>query len=315
MDNLESPVIDVDANMLRAWPLPMPDGHGDKEARGRVLIVGGSREMPGAMLLAANAALRAGAGKVTVATAVSAALQLAMAVPETRVIGLPEHDDGALRTVGAQRLAPLLPRFDAVLIGPGMVGEAQTCELVRALLPALSTVPGLKVVLDAAAMGVIADVADNHKDGDAESASPWQGCDVLLTPHAGEMAHLSEHDKDTVASNPLAAARQMARRWQALVALKGPVTHVCDASGQAWRHEGGNVGLGVSGSGDTLAGLIVGLAARGASLPQATCWAVALHAAAGVKLATDQGLLGYLARDLAAQVPPLMHALSLRTPD
>jgi hydroxyethylthiazole kinase-like uncharacterized protein yjeF len=311
MADFESPVIDVDDDMLRAWPLPMPDGHGDKEARGRVLILGGSREMPGAMLLAANAALRAGAGKVTVATALSVAVPLAMAVPEARVIGLPEHDDGALQTTGAQRLAPLLPKFDAVLIGPGMVGEAQTCELVRALLPLLSKVPGLKVVLDAAAMGVIADMADHGATG----ASPWQGCEVLLTPHAGEMAHLSEHDKETVASNPLAAARQMARRWQTLVALKGPVTHVCDASGQAWRHQGGNVGLGVSGSGDTLAGLIVGLVARGASLPQATCWAVALHAAAGVRLAADHGLLGYLARDIAAQVPPLMHALSLRMRD
>jgi NAD(P)H-hydrate repair Nnr-like enzyme with NAD(P)H-hydrate dehydratase domain len=80
--------------------------------------------------------------------------------------------------------------------------------------------------------------------------------------------------------------------------------------GRLWRHEGGNVGLAVSGSGDALAGIIGGLAARGAPLEQAAAWGVALHARAGARLAEANGPLGYLARDLPSQVPMLMHALA-----
>jgi ADP-dependent NAD(P)H-hydrate dehydratase len=101
----------------------------------------------------------------------------------------------------------------------------------------------------------------------------------------------------------------MAQRWQATVALKGPVTHIAAPDGRLWKHEGGNVGLAASGSGDTLAGIVVGLAARGAPLEQAGAWGVALHARAGDRLAERTGPLGFLTRDLAAEVPMLMHGL------
>ncbi|MDB5818257.1 MAG: NAD(P)H-hydrate dehydratase [Rhizobacter sp.] len=287
------PLIEIDADFLRHWPIAMPEG--DKESHGRVLIIGGSAEMPGAVLLAANAALRAGAGKVTIATGRSVALAVAIAVPEARVIGLAETADGAFIADGLHALDKTLDRIDAVLVGPGMVGKAETCDLVRELLQRLTS---SKLVLDAAAM----DVA-------IEDGADWNGNDVLFTPHAGEMAHLTPHDRDTVEADALQIARGAARRWRATVALKGPVTHVVEPEGKTWRHEGGNVGLGVSGSGDTLAGIIVGLAARGASLSQAACWGVALHARAGDALAAEFGTLGYLARDLAAKVPALIHSI------
>jgi len=293
MSDSRFPLIEIDADFLRHWPIPAPGG--DKEAHGRVLVIGGSMEMPGAVLLAANAALRAGAGKVTIATGRSIAVPIAIAVPEARVIGLPETAEGAFLADGLQTLAKTLDRIDAVLVGPGMVGQAETCGLVRSLLRQLG---GSKIVLDAAAM----DVA-------IEDGCDWNGNDVLFTPHAGEMAHLTPHDRETVEAGALDIARDMATRWQATVALKGPVTHVVEAGGKAWRHEGGNVGLGVSGSGDTLAGIIVGLAARGASMAQAACWGVALHARAGDALAADFGTVGYLARDLAAKVPGLIHSI------
>ena len=87
--------IEVDDALLRAWPLPAPDADGDKESRGRVLVVAGSREMPGAAVLAATAALRAGAGKLVIATPQSAAQTVAAAVPEARVVALPEASDGS----------------------------------------------------------------------------------------------------------------------------------------------------------------------------------------------------------------------------
>ncbi len=101
-------------------------------------------------------------------------------------------------------------------------------------------------------------------------------------------------------------------RWNAVVALKGAITHIATPDGRMWRHEGGNLGLAISGSGDALSGLIVGLASRGASLEQAAAWGVTLHARAGQQLAARFGTLGYLAREIAAEVPTLMDALGRR---
>jgi hydroxyethylthiazole kinase-like uncharacterized protein yjeF len=190
-----------------------------------------------------------------------------------------------------------------------MQDESATCAFVLALLPRLAD---SKVVLDACAMNVVrrqlqaVDTNCNHAQQKyvASFASP-----VLLTPHAGEMAHLTAVDKATVLSNPCAAARNAARRWNALVALKGATTYIAEPGGNVWQHEGGNVGLAISGSGDVLAGIIAGLAARGASLEQATAWGVALHARAGDRLAEQYGPLGYLARDLGRWVPGLMQEI------
>jgi ADP-dependent NAD(P)H-hydrate dehydratase len=195
-------------------------------------------------------------------------------------------------------------RLDAVLIGPGMQDEPAICDFVHALLPMLD---GVTVILDAAAMGVVC--GDRADDGKGEGFLGRYGARVLLTPHAGEMAHLSGASKEDVAADAQGMALRMAQRWQATVALKGPVTNIATPDGRLWKHEGGNVGLAASGSGDTLAGIVVGLAARGAPLEQAGAWAVALHARAGDRLAERTGPLGFLTRDLAAEVPMLMHAL------
>jgi ADP-dependent NAD(P)H-hydrate dehydratase len=295
------PCINVDAATLRAWPLPMPSADGDKEQRGHVLILGGSREMPGAVILAATAALRAGAGKLTIATGASVAQLVALALPEARVIGLEETAQGGFTRDAVGRLDPLADKVNAVLIGPGMQDEPATAALVRALLPRLEG-SDTSVVLDACAMGIIL-----HPDDEADPATPFRfRLPVLLTPHAGEMAHLTGASKEAVCAEPDRHAAQAARRWNAVVALKGARTLISAPEGERWQHEGGNVGLAISGSGDTLAGIIAGLAARGATLPQAACWGVALHARAGELLAERFGVLGYLARELPNEIPALM---------
>jgi ADP-dependent NAD(P)H-hydrate dehydratase len=300
--------IHLNDDVLRGWPLPMPAADGDKEERGRILVIAGSREMPGAVILAATAALRAGAGKLTIATGASVAQLVALAIPESRVIELPETVNGGIAPTAVDALGALVTRFDAILIGPGMLDESATCAFVMALLPKLHDV---KVVLDACAMNVVRRqlqaVDANHHSQQKYVASFTMP--VVLTPHAGEMAHLTATDKDTVLANPSDAARGAARRWNALVALKGATTFIASPAGQVWRHEGGNVGLAISGSGDTLAGIIAGLAARGASLEQASAWGVALHARAGERLAERFGPLGYLAREIADEVPAVMHSL------
>lgn len=294
MQDPVSPCQIINPQALRDWPLPAHAGDGDKEDRGSTLVIAGSREMAGAAILASTAALRAGAGKLMIATAASLARTLSVQMPEARVIALAETLDGGFATEGAARLVPFAARADAVLIGPGMLDEPASRAFVRALLPALVPLQ-TSVILDAMAMSVVI--------GQPRFERP-----VLLTPHAGEMAHLTGIAKEDVLADPLQAALEAAVLWNAVVALKGACTVMATPDGRWWRHEGGNLGLATSGSGDTLAGIITGLAARGASLEQACAWGVALHAAAGVRLAERFGTLGYLAREISPEVPGLMQA-------
>jgi len=288
--------IDLDARMLRGWALPEIAQEADKEVRGRVLVVAGSREIPGAALLAAVAALRAGAGKLVIATAQTVAAQLAFAVPEARVIALPETAQGSFAMQGLALLEGTAQGSDAALIGPGLMDEAGTCEFVGALLPLLAHVP---VILDALAMNVAKDHAGF-------------GQPLLLTPHAGEMAHLLGRGKDLVLGDPHAAVTEAARQWHAVVALKGSTTLIATPAGGRWCHDHGRPGLATSGSGDVLAGLVAGLAAQQVPLEQACAWGVVLHALASKRLARAHGPLGYLARELAGEVPLLVKRLQGR---
>jgi ADP-dependent NAD(P)H-hydrate dehydratase len=284
--------INLDARLLRRWPLPEISEDADKEVRGRVLVVAGSREIPGAALLAATAALRAGAGKLVIATAESVATQLAFAIPEARVIALPETAQGSFASCGLALLASSARDTGAALIGPGLMDEPGTNAFVAGLLPMLAHAP---VVLDALAM--------NAAKGREHFDQP-----VLLTPHAGEMAHLSGRSKDAVLGNPDAAVIAAASRWDCVVALKGATTFIASPGGGCWRHDGGRPGLATSGSGDVLAGLIAGLAGQ-APLEQACAWGVVLHSLAGARLARAQGPVGYLARELAGEIPALLGKL------
>jgi ADP-dependent NAD(P)H-hydrate dehydratase len=169
-----------------------------------------------------------------------------------------------------------------VLVGPGLMDAQATCAFVARLGPLLR---GRRAVLDALAM----DAAPQLRRFDEP---------VLLTPHAGEVAHLTGADKDAVLADPDRAAIDAAARWNAVVAVKGARTVIADPQGRTWVHEGGNAGLATSGSGDTLAGAIAGLCARGASLEQACAWGVVLHARAGERLARELGPVGYLAREI-----------------
>lgn len=292
----------VDNALLRNWPLPVTPSDGDKEVRGHVLVLGGSAEMPGAVILAATAALRAGAGKLTIATGASVAQLVALAIPEARVIGLRENKEGGFTRDATAELNPLADRVNAILIGPGMQDEAATAALMRALLPRLD---GTSVVLDACAMGIIL-------NPDLAPQQPPFRFDipVILTPHAGEMAHLTGAPKDEVLAGPDLHAARAAQEWNAVVALKGARTVIASPAPSMWAHQGGNAGLAISGSGDTLAGIIAGLAARGATLEQAACWGVALHARAGDRLAERFGTLGYLAREIPHEIPALMESIA-----
>ncbi len=283
----------LDRDLLVRWPLPAVASDADKEERGRVLVIAGSREIAGAAVLAGTAALRAGAGKLVIATAAGVATQIAVAVPEARVVALPETAAGGLSPAGSEQLAPLVRAAAAVVIGPGLMDEDATVELVLRLLPMAS---GKPVVLDALALKAIA------------RAGRLAG-NVIATPHAGEMAGLTGESKQQILRNPEAAARTAATRWNLVLALKGATTLIARPDAAGWRHECGEAGLATSGSGDVLAGLIGGLLARGAEPAQAAAWGVVLHALAGAALAQRLGPLGFLARELAGEIPALLRDL------
>jgi hydroxyethylthiazole kinase-like uncharacterized protein yjeF len=295
----------LDAALLNGWPLPAQEADGDKEARGHVLVIGGSRETPGAVLLAATAALRAGAGKLVIAVGASIAPALAVAIPEARVIALPETHSGAIAPHAADLLDALANKVDAVLVGPGMLDEPAACAFTHALLPKFEDRP---LILDACAMSVVRGSQSYQED--AENVGDTH---LVLTPHAGEMAHLLGEEKQEIRSEASSTARDAAKNWNAVVALKGGTTIVAAPDGNAWRHEGDNPGLATSGSGDVLAGIIVGLAARGASVDQATAWGVWLHAQAGQRLTRRIGAIGYLAREIAEEIPGVLETLAQRS--
>jgi hydroxyethylthiazole kinase-like uncharacterized protein yjeF len=252
----------VNEALLRAWPLPLSSGEGDKEERGKVLMVAGSSEMPGAAILAANAALRVGAGKVTIATVRGVAPLVALAVPEARVVALAETSTGALSRNATKDIASLTGPFDVVLAGPGMVASRSLHWLVAAVA---AQFPDAMVILDAGAMELLGDGANQGRVGAEDGREPR----CVVTPHAGEMARLADTSKAAVEADPLAAATRLARTRAVVAALKGAVTFIADPAGQAWTHDGRNIGLAMSGSGDVLAGAIAGLAARGAPPAQA----------------------------------------------
>ncbi len=296
--------IPITTGLLRGMPLPQPDGDGDKETRGRALVVAGSVPVPGGALLAGIGVLRAGAGKLQIATAASVAAHLGLALPEALVAGLPETPEGGIAAESAQALAERASRCDTVLIGPGMMDEPATAALTADLLRRLEPdgdENGPRFVLDAGALaGLGQDPSPLHRHEGR----------VVVTPHAGEMAGLLGCPRDQVMADPLGSARQAAARLKAVVALKGGCTRIVAPDGSAWAYREGTVGLATSGSGDTLAGIVTGLLARGASPEQAAIWGVYLHGEAGNRLSRRIGPLGFLARELLAEIPAVMASLA-----
>ncbi|GEO39516.1 ADP-dependent (S)-NAD(P)H-hydrate dehydratase [Skermanella aerolata] len=288
----------ITPELLRAMPLPQPAGSTDKNARGSVLIVAGSVEVPGAALLAGTAALRAGAGKLQIATCSSIAPHLGLAVPEALVLGLPETSAGGVDPDAAELLCERAKRSDAVLLGPGMMDKEAVAELTTGMVKDLS---GPALVLDAEALVCLDTLRDPLCEREGRT---------IITPHAGEMASLLEIEREAVEADPFAVANEVARRFRMVVALKGATTYIAAPDGECWFYESGNVGLATSGSGDTLAGVVTGLVARGASPAQAAVWGVYLHGQAGNRLARSLGPMGFLARELLAEIPGVMAELA-----
>ena len=283
---------------LRDWSLPRLDDQGDKDSRGSVLIIGGSAEMPGGVILAATAALRSGVGRLAIATCQSVAVAVGVAVPEARVLGLSETPAGGIDPTVADLLAARATQAQTVLIGPGMIDEAAIQELLRRLLPQIDHTTVL--ILDAGALT-------------AGALEPQllrtRGGKVILTPHAGEMAYLFGIEKAAVTADPQTIVLRCAEEFGVVSVLKGPTTWIASATAELYVYHEGTLGLAISGSGDTLAGVITGLAPRAASPNQAAVWGVYLHGEAGNRLTQRLGFLGFLPRELPHEIPRILAAV------
>jgi ADP-dependent NAD(P)H-hydrate dehydratase len=253
-----------------------------------VLVVGGARRSPGAVLLSGIAALRTGAVKLQLAVVDRHSSGLGLAVPESAVVGLPETESGAVSREAADVLADLLPDLRALVVGPGLSDVDETGALLERLLPLVAA--DCPVVLDAFALGAVA----NHP----ELAKPVHGR-LVLTPNTTEAGYLLGRPDDPV-DDFVGAAVEIAERHQAVVNLMGVVA---EPGGRVWQDSTGHVGLSTSGSGDVLAGLVGGLLACGADPAQAASWAGHVHAMAGQRLVPRTGLTGMLARELLDEVP------------
>jgi ADP-dependent NAD(P)H-hydrate dehydratase len=250
------------------------------------LVVAGNERTPGAALLAGLGALRAGAGRVQIASVDGNAGSLGVAVPEALVQGLPATPAGAIDPAAAvDVLGGLTGQADIVLFGPGFDDLEATRLLLEGLLPLVSR--EAIIIFDALATKALT----------AEATSKLTA-HLVFTPNEEEAASLVP---SKLTDGDLAEAA--ASRFGAVVTVSG---QVASPDGRRWMTETAVPGLGTSGSGDVRCGIVAGAGARCGDPEQAACWGTYLHVAAGARLAARIGAVGYLARELLDEVPHVM---------
>jgi NAD(P)H-hydrate epimerase len=272
----------LDTSMLRTWLPPRPRA-AHKGLFGHVLAIGGDLGMGGAIRLAGEAALRVGAGRVSIATQAEHVTALNAARPELMAHGV----------AGIQELQALQQRASIIAVGPGLGQRAWGHALCRTAIAA-----GKPLVLDADALNLLAR---------EPFALPAQ---AVLTPHPGEAARLLDCDTTQIERDRFRAVRELARRYAAVVVLKGAGTLVANPHGEVAICPWGNPGMASGGMGDVLTGVIAGLLAQGLDAWHAARLGVCLHAQAGDAAAAENGEAGLIASDLFAPLHRLRNGLA-----
>jgi len=274
---------------------PLPRNAG-KEARGRVLIIGGSLRYPGAALLAARAALRCGAGVVTIAAGRTVVEAIAGEDPNVTLFPLAEAQPGVVAASAAAQVSTITSeRTRALLVGPGLAHAPGTDDFVIA---ALRNARSIATIIDADGLNALA------------RTEAWRDAlpsNTILTPHDGEAARLAGGVVPSGSARVTFAERH-ARDWGAVVVLKGAVTVVTDGK-KTYVHDQPNPTLGIGGSGDVLGGAIAALVARGIAPLAAAASGVWAHGRAGALLASEIGESGALATEIADALPRALHEI------
>ena len=284
--------------------LPPRRGEAHKGDFGRVLVVGGSRGMVGAPALAANAALRGGAGLVTFAAPETIQLTVAAICPCATSVPLACDAEGRLTADAVRQMVRAAGVCDVLAVGPGMGVGPRQADLVRAALAQRRP-----LVLDADALNNLAVVDD------------WPAlrrCPLVLTPHPGEFARLRGAGVADVQADRAGAAVAAAREWGDPVALEGPPL-VCVLKGagtvvtdgrRVFVNATGNPGMASGGSGDVLTGLVAAMLAGGPEPFEAACLAAHVHGLAGDLAAAELGQAAMTAADLLDYLPAAMKEVS-----
>jgi NAD(P)H-hydrate epimerase len=261
----------------------------NKANYGKVLIVGGSRGKSGAAALAGQAALRSGAGLVTVATPRSVLPVIASSMPELMTEALQETADG---TVASQTIWNILEGKTVLAIGPGLTTVPETSAFVRSLVRDLK----IPVVIDADAINAFASCVDDLRGN---------GSGIIITPHPGEMARLIQRETQYVVANRVDVAQTFALQHNIYVVLKGFRTVVATPDGSVHINPTGNPGMACGGTGDILTGMIAGILGQEhlGSFIERLCLAVYLHGLSGDLAAGELGEEPLVATDLLRFLP------------
>ncbi len=252
---------------------------------GHVMVIGGDTGYGGAALMAAEAAARTGAGKVSVATRPEHVSAILARRPEIMACGV----------VSGQELEPLLARPTLLVVGPGLGRTPWSEQMLQQAIKS-----GLPLVLDADALNILAEGRVVPVAGHQQH-SPW-----LLTPHPAEAARLLGITTAEVQADRFAAVRAISARYNASVILKGAGSLVASSDGLIGLVTDGNPGMATGGMGDVLSGILGGLLAQGLSTHDAARLGAVVHACAADLAAEDQGQRGLLATDLIPYLGQLL---------
>lgn len=273
--------------LVNSFPAaPHREADANKGDCGRALVVAGSRGMSGAACLSGTAALRGGAGLVTVAVPEEILEIVASYEPSYLTRGLPQDEQGRLTSLTTNTLADLLQKQSAVAVGPGLGQSAGLLDFVVNAYTSIS----VPCVFDADALNLLSKrpyVLKRAVDAPAR----------IVTPHPGEFARLTGLDIETIQKNRQQHAAEFARRYGLIVVLKGMNTLITDGTRVAINSTG-NSGMATGGTGDVLTGILVALLAHGMPAFEAAQFGVHLHGLAGDLAAAELSKPGMIASDL-----------------
>jgi hydroxyethylthiazole kinase-like uncharacterized protein yjeF len=281
--------------------LPRRDSSSHKRNVGKVLIIGGSRGMPGAAVLSARGALRCGAGLVRLAVPASIAGTINIGVFEALSVGLPDSAEGALGPSAVDQVLELASQMDAAVLGPGIGRDPETSEFVHKFASQCER----PMVIDADGISAFAE--------EANTLRTRRGA-TLLTPHTGEIARLLGIEVAEVEADRAKVARRAANETGATVLLKGADTLVADPDGSIVVSNTGGPVLATGGTGDVLSGMAAALLAAGVSASQAGWMAAWVHGTAGRLIAERQGDIGAMASDVLDEIPSVIFQLLTQRP-
>lgn len=291
MEKAEIPVELAEQEVLSRLPLRRGDMH--KGDAGRVLVVAGSRGMPGAAVMTALSCFRIGAGLVYAAVPGSVRPQFHTRLMEGILAPLPDSERDYLTLSSLPEILRSAKGKNVMAVGPGIGLDPGTGEMVRSLIRK-SRIP---LVLDADGI--------NHLARDPGVLNK-AGAPVIITPHPGEMARLTGASGEALKTRRVDVAREFAAKFKVVLVLKGARTVVAGADGRVWINTTGNPGMATAGIGDVLTGIIAGLVAQGMRPVEAAVGGVYLHGRCGDRAANRLGERGLLSRDLIREIPRVL---------